>query len=183
MADLHDFHLRLAHGWGIEEAQYFHDPSTANQKTPLNAVAPKFVPARDFTTEPVIPAPSLFQGLSAPPGNVTDLPSVSECAAHLELLEAIHSLRKEVMSTTRLDEAMGLPAASRKVWRRELFRVRWEHRPYDILDPEYPEKAEGKWNLFLSVAVFRFEMWAEKSNELMRESGNTDLPHLPPLGS
>lgn len=182
MADLHDFHVRLAHGWGSEESKFFHNPGTSNYKAPPDTTVPKFIPAKNFTTEPVIPDPSLFQAVSSPTGAVTDLPSASQCAAHLELLEAIYSLRREVVSTTRLDGALGLPAASKKVWRKTLQRVRWEHVQYDILDPEYPEQAEAKWLLFLGMAVFRFEIWAAKSNELMRQSKTTDLPHLPPLG-
>lgn len=182
MSDLHEFHVRLAHGWGAEEAKYFQNPGKANYKKEPERTAPRFTPASNYTTEPVIPDPSLFQSLSAPQGNVTDLPSVSQCGAHLELLEAIYNLRWEVVNTTRLDEALGLPAASKKVWRKTLLRVRWGFTPHDILDSAYPDKAEEKWNLFLSAAVIRFELWAAWSNELMRESGVTDLPHLPPLG-
>ena len=172
-ANLHDFQLCLAHGWARGEAQDFQAP--AFYKDPQKTTVPKFIPAKDFASEPVIPNPAIFEALSksSPPSSVTELPSVSQCAAHLELLEAIHTLRIQ---------ATGPP--TKRVWRKEVIRQKYKHVPYEIPDASYPERAEKKLDEFLTLAVLRFEIWAKRTDELMGQSDTSEptLPHLPPLG-
>lgn len=172
-ADLHDFQICLAHGWARGEAQDFQSP--AFYKEPHKTTVPKFITAKDFASEPVIPDPAIFEPLakSSPPSSVTELPSVSQCAVHLELLEAIHTLRIA---------AAGPP--TKRVWRKEVIRQKYKHVPYDVPDASYPERAEKKLDEFLTLAVLRFEIWAKRTDELLGKSAASEpsLPHLPPLG-
>src|SRR4051794_18336735 len=61
---------------------------------------------------PQIPAPSLFNfdNPSPSPGKEKDsgsrLPSIAECATHLELLEVFYVIRQKVLASKDIDEAM-----------------------------------------------------------------------------
>lgn len=186
MADLHDFQLRLTHGWGQQEVQRFHAPKMLHAYTPKKATFPLFKPAEDIKSEPSIPDPAVFKSLSQPPSedSPTALPTVGEVATHLELLEAIYHLRTDVVSTKRLDVPLGMPPASTKLWKRKIVRGRWYHVQMPILDKDYEERSKEKWLLFLRLAVHRFEIWAEKSDALMKETGASEpaIPYLPPIG-
>ena len=65
-----------------------------------------------------------------------------------------------------------------------MIRQKYKHVPYDVPDATYPERAEKKLDEFLTLAVFRFEIWAKRTDELLGESDASEptLPHLPPLG-
>lgn len=184
MADLHEFQLRLAHGWARQESERFHAPKMVHAYTPKKTTMPIFKPAEDLESEPVIPDPGIFHPLTQSHASPTALPSVSECAAHLELLEAIYHLRTDVVSTKRLDGPLGMPPASTKLWRKKVVRGRWYHVQMPILDKNYDERSKEKWVLFLRLTVHRFKIWAEKSDAVMKETGAADpvIPYLPPLG-
>lgn len=64
--------------------------------------------------EPNIPAPELFQSLydteilaSSARNTVYCIPTVAQCAVHLELLQALHALRVRVMDSPALDHVLG----------------------------------------------------------------------------
>ena len=186
MADLHDYHLCTAHGRAKQEVQHFHAPALSFSPDPKKAANPKFVPADNIFSEPEIPDPGLFMSFILPSSEDASkrLPTVSECAAHLELLEAIYHLKADVIYTRRLDDVLGMPQASKKVWRKKQVRGAHRHMQTEILEDEYKERAPDKWMLFLSLAVLRFELWASKTEEKLRQSESVapTLPYLPPLG-
>ncbi|GAB1206069.1 hypothetical protein APSETT445_004750 [Aspergillus pseudonomiae] len=75
--------------------------------------------ALDKSEEPIIPDPQLFQPSSCLTStNQHDLPTISECAVHLELLEVFHALRDKVLQSTDLDKTFGIKPNKRTVYRK-----------------------------------------------------------------
>jgi hypothetical protein len=142
--------------------------------------------ARTEDEEPVVPAPHIFASLTAPSGNPSPdgdvLPSVAQCAVHLELLEIFFKLRSDILLSTELDTAFGIKQSHRTVYRRVYGKS--TRQPVKLKDPMWDEKRREKWPYFLTLAVARFEIWAEKATgTLVGEKEEVlQLPYLPPLG-
>ncbi|RAH77429.1 hypothetical protein BO86DRAFT_347466 [Aspergillus japonicus CBS 114.51] len=123
-------------------------------------------PASNLSQELVGPHPSLFEESSIQQGDMSDLPSKSQCAIHLELLEAFYTLRIRVTTSSRLKKTL-----DRK----------HNHKRYSIL-PGRIEPSE-RWHRFLSIAVTRFQQWVRAVNhhlEAKHLERNSSLL-LPPL--
>lgn len=186
MVDFHALHLTTVHESGKAETRWY-DSGPGN--LPVSGKAPKNFPSSSYTTiSPFIPSPSVFHTLTTEPSrSVTALPTVGECAVHLELLEVFHQLRKRVISTTTLDQSFGVLPPQKIVYRRVYRRGKNRRREaVTIKDPTFPERSRAKWPIFLKIAVVRFLLWAPRIDKLMQENGGppseAQLPHLPPLG-
>lgn len=123
-------------------------------------LAPSFAPAVSRNDEAAIPDPAVFTTslLAATAGA---LPTVSQCAVHLKLLEALSLLRRRVTKESALIEVFGTVDEERETW----------------------------WHAFIEVAVGRFRVWWwGVDKELLRRYGEggdvRELPDdlLPPLG-
>lgn len=191
MPDLHEFHICLAHGWGIQESQNLNSNPLHLSSAGHNLPLPELILSKG--NHPVLPNPTLFTHLTTTtPDSVsaTAPPTTGQCAAHLQLLEAIYDLRTQVTSTERLNASLGIKPGRRKVWKKQWAGRRWRGRPnrYEVMikDLTFPERSRRKWSLFLDLAVVRFELWAPEIEGIMRSSSSTPslavLPHIPPLG-
>ncbi|KAL2130157.1 hypothetical protein VTI74DRAFT_6812 [Chaetomium olivicolor] len=148
--------------------------------------------------EPKIPSPHIFESLMSPPakseGEREDdnarsivIPSIAECAVHLELLEVFFRLRAEILKSKALDKVFGVEMDHPIVYQRQ-YGMR-QRQPVKLKDPNWSEKRRKKWSYFLTLAVARFEIWAKKAaksafggNGPHAELELIDLPPLPPLG-
>jgi hypothetical protein len=155
--------------------------------------------ARNRSEEPVIPAPSLFQTLRDPPQDesatdgqycpsLLELPSVSECAVHLELLELFFDLRTLIINSSELDATFGIEQKHKTVYRRELDKKtrKYVSKPHKLLDSTWSRRRREKWIFYLNIAVGRFLTWAQSADEAMEVASephsSAALVHLPPVG-
>ncbi|KAK3306020.1 uncharacterized protein B0T15DRAFT_534087 [Chaetomium strumarium] len=135
--------------------------------------------------ELVVPAPHLFTSLSSSsvsgsPDAVV-LPSVAQCAVHLELLEVFFKLRSDILHSTALETTFGIKQSHRTVYQRVYGKP--IRQPVKLKDPMWDEKRRKKWPYFLTLAVARFEIWAEKAAATLvgEKEEAVQLPYLPPL--
>lgn len=185
--DIDAIHLKTVHECGRKEIRWYEN-SNSQYLDYFDPRAPNKFFSAGSRGETVVPSPDIFLALQGEecPKEVTDLPTTSECAVHLELLEAVYALRRRVISTQNLDDSFGIKGPTRTVYRRTYVGNRkYEHRPFAIKDKTFPERSQKKWTAFLHIAVMRFITWAEKVEGLMQERGgpheNAYLPYLPPL--
>lgn len=179
--------------------------------SPIYAVRPAATKAE----EPSIPDPSLFGGItpntSQTPGpagpssgsasrpdsnrvsdngdsDVLALPSVAECAVHLEMLEVFFALRSRVIGSAQLDKAFGFESKPKTVYRREYdYKQRkYVKKPHKIKDSTWKTRRRDKWIVYLHIAVGRFMAWARAADADLLLASQQDLtielPHLPPCG-
>lgn len=106
------------------------------------------------------------------------LPTVAECAAHLELLECIVTLRAKVLSSTTLDRAFSIKSRLRTVTQRR--------GEFKLDDSTFNQRRMQKWPVFLNMAAERFMIWVKTiDNELSntrREREQCERLFPPPLG-
>ena len=185
--DINAIHINTVHACGQKETQWYDNPRGQVIEFHTEEELNKFFVATP-ATKPIIPSPEIFDSLSGePPQSITALPSISECAVHLELLEVIHALRKRVISTQSLDKGLGLKPPTKSVFRRTYVSYRkYENRKHTVKDPTFPKRSQAKWPVFLKIAAMRFILWARKMEDLMEDRGGphseAKLPHLPPIG-
>ncbi len=150
-----------------------------------------FTKATSSSNNPKIPDPSLFE-FSIDYKGVREesrrLPSIAECAAHLELLQAFRHIRNEVHSSRRLDEVFGIKPQTRTVFRKrkvyERYSGIWVREPVKLRDETFDERREEKWPLFLRLAASRFLSWiAAIEEESSRPNGPAQSLHVPPIGT
>ncbi|KAI9375936.1 hypothetical protein BJX61DRAFT_548457 [Aspergillus egyptiacus] len=113
-----------------------------------------------------IPTPELFNVLHNKASAHINLPTISEVAIHLEMLEVFHKLRQDVIQSAELDSAFGISAQQRR-------------------GVTFEQKRKVKWEYFLSIAVVRFSQWI-KVVEKKLQAGGVGMAHpiymlLPPL--
>jgi hypothetical protein len=115
----------------------------------------KSLPASN-TEMPRIPAPALFEFLlgqqqASGPDNDLLLPTISDCAAHLELLESLYTLRQRVLQSTKLDAVFGIQEHRHTVVRKgKTVRLR---------DATLSDRRQPKWKCFVEWSVVRFLLW------------------------
>jgi hypothetical protein len=144
----------------------------------------------------LIPAPSLFKSLttttntSSPTAeNGGSIPTIGQCAAHLELLEVCFALRYNIVNSAALDATFGVKINNKIVYRK-IFHKRmrtYVYKETPLRDDTYQDRRREKWDFYLKIAVVRFGTWIRAVNkavgEQAREKGDVvSLPHLPPLG-
>jgi hypothetical protein len=131
---------------------------------------PRYATATSTRPGPAIPPPSIFNSLDQFTIDDYDakshLPSIAECAVHLEFLEALYVLRQQVLKSEALDEVFDIKPEYKFVDRKG---VRTQ-----LKDETMWERRQVKWEKFVEVAVVRFTAWWAKVR-------NADQP-MPPLG-
>jgi hypothetical protein len=149
----------------------FHSPyeQCLHQKSRSDASRPAHFPlAASKEEQPVIPDESVFQALSDNTQGVSTIPTVAQCAVHLELLEAFLVLKRRVLKSNSLDRTFGIDTTGKR-------------------DAAFTQRRLVKWDRFVALAVARFEVWWEKL-VVKKHDLSGDEQHiitadkLPPLG-
>ncbi|KAK3906170.1 hypothetical protein C8A05DRAFT_40978 [Staphylotrichum tortipilum] len=133
-----------------------------------------------------VPDPTLFASLTQPTRGDSDLPTVGECAVHLELLEVFHKLRINVIRSSALDTTFGVRIEKRAVFQRGWDDAKRDYvmKPGHLKDETWGSRRRQKWSYFLEIAVGRFRVWIGKMDWFLKALGledRTRLPYLPPL--
>jgi hypothetical protein len=149
--------------------------------------------AQTKAEEPVIPAPQAFQSLShSPIQNTNGVPTIGECAAHLELLQSFHMLRVKVLQSRDLDTTFGIKPINRTVFRKG--RRGKRGKAVKLRDDTFTSRRREKWPFFLGLAAERFRIWLKEADvDLIARDPHTgssshaavvarSIPFLPPLG-
>lgn len=140
------------------------------------SLPPQALPEREK-----IPSVALFKGLtdrtssaSIATGTGTGslpahLPSVAECAVHLELLQTFYYLRRNVSDSTELDVRWDIDTRHA--------RAETSHR-----DSTLAIKRRDKWPFFMKLAAVRFLNWLKRTDEYLsttpEELWSIDAPPL-----
>lgn len=143
----------------------------------------------------LIPAPSLFKSLDITnsPSPTTEnggcLPTIGQCATHLELLEVFFALRYNIINSAALDTTFGVKAKEEIVYRKKFDRPtgRYIYKKTQLRDDTYQNRRREKWDFYLKIAVMRFGTWIRAVSQIVEEQarakgGVVSLPYLPPLG-
>ncbi|KAI9779637.1 MAG: hypothetical protein M1839_007302 [Geoglossum umbratile] len=115
--------------------------------------------AKSKAQESIIPWPSIFQSLTGPNSRSDEnaiLPTIAECAVHLELLQCFHTLRAEVLKSITLDKTFGIVAKPQIIVRKQYYGPA---KTIKKKDPTFATRRKEKWPLFLDLAVVRFDRW------------------------
>lgn len=106
-------------------------------------------------TPPVIPNESVFTEADDEKAAVTTekrLPTVADCASHLELLECFYVLRQKVLRTEELDTAFGIePNYETKTGK--------DGKTKKLKDKTLWDRRQVKWPKYIEIAVVRFILW------------------------
>ncbi|KAL3477406.1 hypothetical protein BJX99DRAFT_226225 [Aspergillus californicus] len=132
--------------------------------------------------EPIIPDPLLFNTLPTGPGP-GGLPTVSECAVHLCMLQAFYKLRRDVVHSKELDNAFGIVPKPRTVYGRKWEGTKYVAEKKRIKDDTFETRRRDKWESFLLVAAVRFHEWIKMVDMHLGEaaSGSSQYFLLPPI--
>ncbi|KAL4746507.1 hypothetical protein BDW72DRAFT_184759, partial [Aspergillus terricola var. indicus] len=141
--------------------------SSGDQMAALNANPSRRYRYADgkSTEQPLdIPDPALFKNKRTVDRDLPDLPSISECAIHLEMLEAFHTLRHEVIHSPQLDVAFNISPQPTTRYRVKKGTRRSQDRQIEtvlIADSGFVDRREQKWPHFLHIAATRFRQWIQ----------------------
>ncbi|RGP67240.1 hypothetical protein FSPOR_6129 [Fusarium sporotrichioides] len=121
---------------------------------------------------PSIPSPSTFDHLDNL--HQHNLPTPSQCAVHLELLEVFHALRIRVLDSEALDRAFNLGGPTKKVYRRKFVKglEKWVNQEVTVRDLKWETSQDEKWKFYLGEAVRRFIVWANDYNASLATGGD-----------
>lgn len=166
------------HRWSRQSIQHQEGPGLSYL---TGAQVPTFQKSRQLEQNPKIPSPSLFSldiGGHALPKPHTALPTVAECATHLELLQAFQYFRIRIISSGGLDEVLGIELNRRIVFRKVFHGYgQVEHEEVQLRDETFDERRKTKWPLLLFLAAARFLRWVE-----VIEKNPAEPILLPPIG-
>lgn len=162
-------------------------PIPAPTKGNTNIQLPTFEKAATSKENPKIPEPGLFDFASEDSeDDTTRLPTVAECAAHLELLEAFYHVRLKVLSSTTLDATLGIKPERRTVYRKtkRAYRRRYSIQEVKLRDDTFQERRKAKWPFYLALATARFLRWIEAVERGLHDPrvSKGTLLYLPPIG-
>lgn len=142
---------------------------------------PRYKTAETPEDEPLIPAPEIFQQKKdSSSDSETRLPSISECAIHLELLETFLVLRERIIRSTDIDMSMEIAP------RREI-KTGVKSDTKTLKDNTLGARRREKWPKFVEFAVARFLEWrAQLAQKHPQKPVRTDTTKpfdgpLPPL--
>ncbi|KAF5611409.1 uncharacterized protein FSUBG_2241 [Fusarium subglutinans] len=131
---------------------------------------------------PVIPDPGIFEFTT--PISVKNepsrrrmtldlaLPTLSECAAHLEFLETLFILRQKILVSKELDDVM-----QTKPVRETKTGAQGDEKT--LKDEKLWERRQAKWPKFVELATVRFLAWRKHFNKSSAREITRD--NLPPL--
>jgi hypothetical protein len=124
-----------------------------------------FQSAVEAAENPQIPVPTLFEfGHPTLPlwRRNPSLPTVAECAVHLELLQVFYSLRVRILGSTELDDLLEIKANPRTVYRTTALDGRRTTRTaVQVRDETFDERRKVKWPFYLNLAASRFLRWVD----------------------
>ena len=106
-------------------------------------------------------------------GEADTVPTVAECAAHLELLEAFHALKARILGSQELDSVLGIVPRPRTVYRTTHggpYRSKREVKAVKIEDTTFAARRREKWPFFLRLAVVRFRAWLPTIDLALKEA-------------
>ena len=132
----------------------------------------KFSPAASPDDEPAIPSPDMFDFLPAPDDKSAGsfrLPHRSECAAHLELLEALFALRQRVLRSEALDSVMGTEPV-------RVAKTGYNGDTKTFKDGWLGTRRQVKWPIFVEFAVVRFLAWCKPFSQAQAAKMRISLP-------
>lgn len=118
--------------------------------------------------EPLIPTPEIFvdQDRGVEVGLDPRVPTISQCATHLELLETFFILKEKLIRSEAMDEAMDTQPV------REI-KTGYYNDTKTLKDETLEERRKSKWPKFVEFAVLRFFAWrASLSEEETRKDDN-----------
>lgn len=157
----------------------------------------RYPQAKSEAEEPKIPSPELFRDLDTPASAPSDggagfgdarlLPTVAECAVHLELLETFHALRVKIVSSEDLDNTFGVKTAHKIIYRKQYDSKQRKYvgKPYKLKDKTWEDRRREKWLYFLGIAAGRFRSWIVKVDAAMaarKTDHGRSFSTLPPIG-
>lgn len=136
---------------------------------------------------PLIPSPNVFSSLHST--TVEGIPTVGQCAVHLELLEVFFALRSKIINSEQLDNTFGVKVLGKVVYRKKYNSQtkKYVFKPTKLRDDTFKTRRREKWAYYLSIAVERFKFWIVTAEKVMFEEWRSSskkpaLPCLPPLG-
>ncbi|KAL3432071.1 hypothetical protein BDV09DRAFT_135571 [Aspergillus tetrazonus] len=141
--------------------------ASGDQTTALNANPSRkyrYVDGKSKEQPLDIPDPTLFKDINTVDHGSPILPSISECAIHLEMLEAFHTLLHEVIHSPQLDVAFNISPQPTTKYRVKRDTRRSRNRQVEtvsIADSRFPERRKQKWTHFLHIAATRFRQWIQ----------------------
>ncbi|KAF8536090.1 hypothetical protein BDD12DRAFT_891085 [Trichophaea hybrida] len=116
------------------------NPGNAQSWAQYSSNPTQFPTALSVLDEPIIPNPKTFESFSsAKPG----LPSIAECAVHLQFFDAILLLKSKVIRSNMLDRTFTVICKSRN----------------NSEDRTWHTRRKKKWERFVAEAVRRFLKW------------------------
>lgn len=142
----------------------------------------KYKGAQCEADEPQIPAAAIFEPLFSAPSNgiareTPVLPSIAECAVHLELLQCFFVLRQRVLKSDELDKVFGIVPHHRVVKRKG--------KDVKLKDPDMWQRRQVKWPMFVEWSVVRFLCWRRavtaKFSQAQARGWQLGEDNLPPL--
>jgi len=127
-----------------------------------------YKPASKKEEEPVIPAPEIFQN-DLSKRSLRGLPTVTDCAIHLEFLETLFVLREKILRSDAIDKSMGIALA------RET-KTGFKGDSKTLKDTTFETRRREKWPKYIEFAVVRFLDW---QGNLSKDSDlSVDVPPL-----
>ncbi|RHZ43374.1 uncharacterized protein CDV56_101818 [Aspergillus thermomutatus] len=130
----------------------------------------------------LVPDPTIFKNINAPI-TLTDstcLPDVAQCSAHLELLQAINHIRREVLNSTELDTILDIKPQKQTVIKNRGYP---SQETIEVKDKGFAQRRQVKWPFYLRLGVARFVVWLKKMDETLasKENEALEVPACPPL--
>lgn len=178
----------LSSGYGQLQLHQCSRQAFQHQKTKNTiSLTHDYETAATIKDNPKIPNPNLFEFESkTPEKDNIGLPTVGECAAHLELLQAFHRIYVKISSSAVLDTVLGINPEPRIVYRKKYlgYGKGYSKEEFKLRDESFQERRKTKWNFYLALAAARFLVWAETVEKVIDEPVTLQATslHLPPLG-
>ena len=136
-----------------------------------------YPPAKTPGEQPVIPKPELFDALHHPTADLAALPTIAECAVHLQLLEKFVALKQKILTSNALDRALAIIPKDKLVAQGGKRQRR--------ADETFKAQQAVKWPIFVRIAAARFLRWWGTCSPMLHAQDSslrvTEIS-LPPLG-
>lgn len=130
----------------------------------LKKLGTLYLPATTPEEQPAVPRPEFFDSLDNLNGDLDALPTISECAVHLQLLEEFVALKQKVLTSNSLDRAFAIVPKGTLVSRAGKKQLG--------ADYTFKERQAVKWPIFVRIAAARFLRWWTRSSPALQVQGN-----------